>query len=133
MEYLNCFHLLNLKEFDFIFDFKTYLVSSNEVYFNESFNKMVESSTNLINAYNVAEVKDISINLISTSLLNYNISTNHPYLKIKNYQEKYSKVLSIISQNIKINKLSLLWIREYDSDSRFLAKNRALEFFRIFE
>lgn len=88
---------------DFIFDFKTYLVSSNEVYFNESFNKMVESSTNIINAYNIAEVKDISINLISTSLLNYNISTNHPYLKIKNYQEK-------IYKSIKDNKVSILRI-----------------------
>lgn len=88
---------------DCIFDFKTYLVSSNEVYFNESFNKMVESSLNLINAYNIAELKDTSINLISTSLLNSKTTFNHPYLKIKLFQEK-------IYKTIKYNKVSIFRI-----------------------
>lgn len=95
--------IINKVKPNHIFDFKTYLVSSNADYFNKDFNKMTYSTNNIINAYKNSDINNININLISTKLLNFDFKKNHPYLKIKSYQEENYK-------KIKDNKIRILRI-----------------------
>lgn len=95
--------IINKLKPDYIFDFKTHLVSSNMNHYKISFDEMVKKTNNLVKAYKEIELKKINIILISTNLLNYQITNNHPYLRLKSYQEeKYKEIKQNIISVVRI-------------------------------
>ena len=88
-----------------IFDFKTYKVSNNANHYDKSLDEMISVTENIIKAYEKIKYDKVSINLISTKLLDYNPSTNHPYLNIKYNQENKYKSIKSKNLNIEIKRI----------------------------
>ena len=86
-----------------IYDFKTFLVSSNPENFDNNFTKMINATDNIVKAYEESGIKKVNINLISTKLLVSMKDNDHPYLKIKSHQEE--KYREIKENNILIHQV----------------------------
>jgi len=89
---------------DVIYDFKLSKVSSNQNDFNDSFEIMFKSNQNIINSLKKFN-KKIDLHLISTSKLNNNLESPHPYLMLKKSQEFLYKKEFSESTNLYIHRV----------------------------